>query len=107
MKLELLILLLLVISAETGAQFFLEKSTQNKTQRNIFLALGLASYMAVGYVYYLILNHGSKLAIANSLWNAGTAVTVSIIGYLFFKQGLNMKQALGIGLVVSGVYLME
>jgi len=107
MKLELLILLLLVISAETGAQFFLEKSAQNKAQRNIFLALGIASYMAVGYVYYLILNHGSKLAIANSLWNAGTAITVSITGYLFFKEKLTMIQVLGLSLVVLGVYLME
>lgn len=98
------ILLLLVIAAETAAQYFLEKTADNK--RKFFLMIGLALYIVVGYVYYLMLIRGEKLAIANALWNAGTSIAVAVIGYVFFAQKLSKEQMLGLGLIIAGVWLM-
>lgn len=98
-------LLLAIILAETAAQYYLQKmSNQNEKK---FLMEGLALYIIVGYMYYLILTNGSKLAIANALWNAGSSVLIAIVGYIFFSQKLNMKDIVGLALIILGVIVME
>ena len=101
---EIGILLLVVILAETAAQYFLEKMADKKSK--LYLMIGLALYIVVGFTYYKMLVAGSKLAVANALWNAGTSVLVAVVGYLFFKQKLTKEQILGLGLVIAGVYLI-
>ena len=67
---------------------------------------GLALYIIVGYMYYLILTNGSKLAIENALWNAGSSVLIAIVGYVFFSQKLSMRYT-GLGLIILGVLVIE
>ena len=97
-------LLLLIIATETGAQFFLQKQT--KTNENIFLIIGILLYAVVGGIYYTILNHGKKLAVANSFWNAGTEISVALLGFIFFGQKLSKEQIVGIVLILIGVNLL-
>tara|TARA_Y100001970_G_C14246097_1_gene868351 strand:- start:1461 stop:1778 length:318 start_codon:yes stop_codon:yes gene_type:complete len=104
MNVHLLFLLLLIIATETGAQYFLQKMT--KTKKHIFLIVGILLYAAVGGIYYTILNHGKKLAIANSFWNAGTEITVAILGFALFGQTLTKEQIVGLVLVIVGVQLL-
>ena len=104
MNLKLIILLFAIIGMETGAQYFLQKTT--KTNKKIFLMIGVLMYAAVGAIYYAILNQGDKLAVANSFWNAGTEVTVALVGFAFFGQHLTVKQVVGLVLVIIGVNIL-
>ena len=104
MDIRLILLLLLIIATETGAQFFLQKMT--KTKKKVFLILGILFYAAVGAIYYAILNHGNKLAVANSFWNAGTEITVALIGFLIFGQKLTFWQIIGLVCILIGVNLL-
>ena len=98
-------LLILIISLETLAQFFLEKRV--KTDNFMYLLSGILAYGTLAYVYYLLLNHGNKLAIANAFWNAGTGLTVTIIGWLLFDQKLSNKQILGLLITTVGITLLN
>ncbi len=105
MDLKLILLLLIIIATETGAQFFLQKMT--KTNKNIFLMIGILLYAAVGGIYYIILNRGKKLAITNSLWNAGTEISIALLGFFYFNQKLSQGQILGIVLILVGINLLN
>ena len=104
MNFYLIVLLLLIIATETAAQFFLQK--QIKSNQNIFLIIGILLYAVVGFIYYNILNNGKKLAIANSLWNAGTEITVALLGLIIFGQKLSKGQICGIVLILIGINLL-
>ena len=104
MDLKLILLLLIIIATETGAQFFLQKMT--KTNENVYLIVGVLLYAAVGAIYSIILNRGKKIAITNSLWNAGTEITVALLGFLYFNQKLSQGQILGMVLILAGVNLL-
>ena len=47
-----------------------------------------------------------KLAVANSLWNAGTELSVAILGFLFFNQSLSKRQIIGLILTIIGINLL-
>ncbi len=104
MDLKLILLLLIIIATETGAQFFLQKMT--KTNENVYLIVGVLLYAAVGAIYSIILNRGKKLAIANSFWNAGSEITVALLGFFVFGQKLSKEQMVGIALILIGVNLL-
>ena len=98
-------LLAIIIPLETLAQYFLEQKVKEKEV--IYLVLGMLAYSAVAYVYYLILLAGNKLALANGLFNAGTSVSVTVIGWLLFKQALTTKQLIGLVVTIIGVVLIN
>jgi len=100
-----LILLAMIIPLETLAQYFLEKKVREKDA--IYLILGIVAYGAVAYVYYLMLLAGNKLALANALFNAGTSVSVTVIGWLLFKQTLTTKQLIGLVITIIGIVLIN
>ena len=104
MNKNLIILLITIIVTESAAQWCIQKKLSDK--EDIFLILGVVLYGIVGVIYYHILKHGKKLAIANTLWNAGTEITITIIGFLFFKQKLSYKQLIGIGLILISMYIV-
>ena len=79
-------LLIIIICLETLAQYFLERRVKTKDVR--YLLSGIVAYAGVAYVYYLMLRSGNKLAVANAFWNAGTGLTVTIVGWLMFGQNL-------------------
>ena len=104
MNKNLIILLITIIVTESAAQWCIQKKLSDK--EDIFLIFGVLLYGIVGVIYYHILKHGKKLAIANTLWNAGTEITITIIGFLFFKQKLSYKQLIGIGLILISMYIV-
>lgn len=102
---KLIALLTTTIIAETAAQACLERGTKGK-QKYMFLIVGLCLYVVVGIVYYFVLKGGTKMAIANALWNGGTSILVAIVGYTLFNQSLNTKEIVGLVLLIIGVYLV-
>lgn len=98
MDLTVIGLLLLIVATETSAQYFIQKKI--KVNENTYLIIGILLYGMVGAIYYNILKQGKKLAIANTLWNAGTEITVAVLGFLLFKQKLTYKQVAAIIVIV-------
>ena len=102
---ETWVLLVTIICLETLAQFLLEKKV--KTKETKFLFSGIVAYAGVAYVYYLMLKSGTKLAIANAFWNAGTGLTVTIVGWLMFGQKLTMRQVIGLIITTIGITILN
>ena len=99
------ILLILIICLETLAQYFLERKVKTKDIRYLFF--GIIAYAGVAYIYYLMLKSGSKLAVANAFWNAGTGLTVTIVGWLMFGQKLTMRQVAGLIITTIGITILN
>lgn len=92
-----------IVSTETFAQAMIEKGLKRKS----YLFFGLALYVIVGTIYYFMLRNGSKMAIANALWNAGTSVGVALVGWVMFGQKLQWPfEVSGLVLIVVGVFMM-
>jgi len=104
MDTTLLLLLISIITVESFAQWCLQKTLKKKD--HLFLIGGVMLYSVVGIIYYHILKHGKKLAIANTLWNAGSEISIAIMGYLFFKQDLRKEQIFGIVLILIAMNLV-
>ena len=106
MDLHLILLLAIIIATETAAQFFLQKNSESKDKTIGYLLAGIGMYALVGYIYSLILSGGFKLALANSVWNAGSELTVAVVGWLMFNQKLTTKQLFGIVVTIVGLNIM-
>ena len=96
-------LVALVVSAiilETLSQFMARLYYENKSK--LFLAfIGWALYLGVIFILVLMYDY-SKIAIANALWDSGTIITLSLVGWLYFGEPLNTGELIGISLVVAG-----
>ncbi len=96
-------LIALVISAiilESLSQFMARLYYENK--HKLFLAfIAWALYLGVVFTLVLMYDYG-KLGIINSIWDAGTIITMALIGWLYFGEPLNKGEMIGIGLVIIG-----
>tara|TARA_B100001094_G_scaffold326486_1_gene382747 strand:+ start:54 stop:380 length:327 start_codon:yes stop_codon:yes gene_type:complete len=98
------VLLIAVIIIETGAQALLNQAAVGKNKQIIIL--GILAYVIVAYLYFRMLQTGRKVSLSNAIWNSGTIVLVSLVGYLMFNQPLNGRQILGIALALVAGFLM-
>ena len=93
-----------LIVAESGAQYFLQRAV--KGSRDMHLAAGSALYVLVAVLYYHLLSTGDPMAMANSVWNAGTEVSIALVGWFFFRQKLGVRQVIGIAVTMFGIHLL-
>ena len=93
-----------LIISETAAQAFLQLYV--KKSGKMHYLLGVMGYALVGALYYFLLKTGDPLAVANSYFNAGSAVGVTLLGWLYFKQDLTAKQILGVIITLFGTTLL-
>lgn len=100
-------LVLLVIAAimlESLSQFMARLYWENKDRFYLMLVawglyFGVVSILVMMYDY-------SKISIANSLWDAGTIITLSLVGYFYFGEPLNWGEISGLALVVIGALVI-
>ena len=104
MELKIIVILTVLITVETLAQWCFQK-TLTQTH-NYYLLVGVVLYGVVGIAYYYMLKHGKKLAIANALWNSGSEISVAILGYLFFKQKLTATQLIAIMVITIAIHFI-
>jgi uncharacterized membrane protein len=101
---HLIALLISIITIESLAQWCLQKKLSKKD--DMYLIGGVVLYGIVGIIYYHMLKRGKKMAVANTLWNAGTEISVALLGFIFFKQTLKIEQIIGIILILFAMYLV-
>jgi len=98
-------IVLAIIIMETIAQCSLQKFIQDKN--SIYLLIGLICYNILALLFCSLLQLEKSMNFCNSLWNAGTGITVAIMGYLLFNQQISKLQLFGILLSIIGIYLMN
>jgi len=98
--LTLIGLVIAVVIMETLAQFMVRLYYENK--HKLFLVF-IAWLLYLGVIFILVMMYDySKLSIANALWDSGTIITLSLVGWLYFGEPLNTGEMVGIALVIAG-----
>jgi len=91
---------------EVLAQYFLEKHAKTGKDLSILLILGIICYILVAYIYAIFLRHEDYVSLANSYWNIGSMIMVTLMGILFFKEELTTRQMSGIILIILATFLL-
>ena len=108
MKNQTKLLASLMVICEIATQFFLQKGVNKKISiKNINLVIGLLIGFFINVFYFMMLNLGVDLAVANTLIDGGGAVGIVLLGFLVFKQKITVKQMVGILLTIFGVILIS
>jgi multidrug transporter EmrE-like cation transporter len=108
MKNKTKLLAFLMIVCEIMTQFFLQKGVNKKMSiKNINMVIGLLIGFFINVFYFMMLNLGVDLAVANTLIDGGGAVGIVLLGFLVFKQKITVKQMVGILLTIFGVILIS
>ncbi|WP_454850573.1 SMR family transporter [Rhizobium binxianense] len=68
--------------------------------------LVVACYAAAFYCLSLTLKH-IPVGIAYAIWSALGIVLISSVGLVFFKQRLDLPAVVGLGLIISGVVVVN
>lgn len=98
-------LLLLLVLVELIGEYFLYNSSKTKNMN--YLYLGIASYIMVAYIFYMVLKNRNSLVISNILWQGLNIIMVSLFSYLILKEKLLTRQIIGIILIFIGLLLVE
>ncbi|OCP00661.1 MULTISPECIES: multidrug efflux SMR transporter [unclassified Ensifer] len=94
----------LAIALEVAGTMFLQKSMQ-------FTRAWPTLAMVVLYAgSFYSLTHAVKampLSIAYAIWGGVGIILTAAVGYVVFKQAIDLAAVVGIGLIVSGVFVIN
>lgn len=108
MKISVILILLVLIAVEAGAELFLTEATQNTSKKkNLFLLLGVVSYILVAIIFYFMIKQQRELTVINTIWQGANIVVVSLCSVIFLKEKLSKLQILGIILTIIGIVLVD
>ncbi len=98
------LILLLAIVFETIATSCLKQSEQfTRLWPSLVTVIGYAvSFYCLSVVLRTI-----PVGIAYAIWSAVGIVLVSVIGFVVFKQHLDLPALLGLGLIIAGVVVIN
>jgi len=97
-------LLVLIITLEALAQYYLQKHVYLSKYRH--LIFGTLLYGAIAYTYYHILKTGQNIIVVTTLWSMGSIIIGALVGFFLFNQKITQKMLLGIILAFIGSYLI-
>ena len=103
-NLDLIKWILLVVIAETTAQYNIKESLiKNSNMRFIF---AICAYAFVCLFLRQIYFHKGAVGITNVIWSILSIVSILMIGILFFHETINKYDIFGIVLSVIGLYFI-
>ena len=98
------LILLLAIIFETVATSFLKQSDQfTRPVPSLFTLLG---YAAAFYCLSLVLK-SIPVGIAYAIWSGVGIVLIALIGFIVFKQHLDLPAIIGLALIIAGVLVIN
>ena len=102
------LILILLIAAETAAQYFLEKRRMKigGFPPYVYLIMGVLMYGIVALCYHVLLQYQSKMAVIKGVAGIGTIIAVALVGFTIFGQSLTTRQWTGLVLAVAAIALM-
>ena len=115
-SLKQITVILALVASETVAQSFINNGVTSQFKflsKNISIIAGMIGYSIVGFLYYKLIkaikddDSGSNaLNIGNSIWNAGTQITVALVSFVVFGENMSAKNWLGNILMAIGLILV-
>ena len=103
-NLDLIKWILLVVIAETTAQYNIKESLVQKSNFRFFFAI--CAYAFVCLFLRQIYFHNGAVGITNVIWSILSIVSILIIGIFFFHETINQYDMFGIVLSVIGLYFI-
>jgi multidrug transporter EmrE-like cation transporter len=104
-QLFLVLLILVTVGLNAIAQTLL-KLGSGQNALNFYLLGGLLLY-GLGAVSYILVLGKSNLSIAYPVVIGLTAIAVTALGAFFLKEKVTTIQAIGIGLMLSGIWAIS
>ena len=98
------LILLLAIAFETAATSFLTKSEQ--FTKLLPSALSIIGYICSFYCLSIVLK-SIPVGIAYAIWSAIGIVLIAIIGFVIFKQKLDLAAIIGLSFIIIGVVIIN
>jgi small multidrug resistance pump len=92
--------LLLTILTETAAVLFMKSSDGFQQKTSSILAV--LSYM-LSFVFLTLALKRMPVGTANAIWAGASTLLVAILGVFLFKESLNARQMIFLGLIVIGL----
>jgi small multidrug resistance pump len=77
------------------------------TGRPAFFGIVVAGYLAAFGALTVALSEGMAMGVAYGIWVASDVALVALLSKLIFDEPLTRLMASGIGLIISGVLLVE
>ena len=99
-------LLLTAIGAEVLATSSLRAATDAAAAWT-WWAIAVCGYGASFALFFAALRHGAPLAESYAVWAGLGVAATAVVGWLVFSERMPFAVVAGIGLVVSGVLLIE
>jgi len=100
---SLAIILLAIVGIEILAQYCARRSYQ--TKEKVFLAMAFLFYGLVALLLYLSYQY-STMGLVNVMWNTASTISILILGFLLFHEGVNAWDVLGIILSTIGIFII-
>jgi len=73
---------------------------------NIYYIIGIIVYViAIGFLAESF--KYKNMAVANAICVGFNIVTLVLISWLYFKEALTMTQLIGVGLILTGIFVIE
>ena len=97
-------LLLIAILAETFATSSLNASKQFTKLIPSLCAIG--GYIVSFYAFSHVLK-SMPVGVAYAIWCALGIILISVVGFVWFKQSLDLPACIGLGLIIAGVVVIN
>ncbi|WP_422646735.1 DMT family transporter [Agrobacterium tumefaciens] len=96
--------LIAAIVCEVIATSFLQQSQQFT---RLVPTLLMAVFYGIAFYLLAITLRTLPVGIAYAIWSGLGIVLISAIGYVFFRQSLDLPAVIGLGLIVTGVVVVN
>lgn len=105
-KIISLLVVLLIALIETAADFFIKLSGSGKEYMNLkWFIPGFILYSATAFLWFYAVKH-EKLFTAGVFFAVFTVLFLTLISVFYFKESLNIYEAIGIVLAVISLILL-
>lgn len=99
------VLLVLAIACEVGATLSLRAS--DGLRKRVWIVPSILGYAIAFTCLGLSLQAGMLVSLAYGIWTAVGVVLIATIARVIWKEPLTKKMALGMGLIATGVLLVQ
>ena len=101
------VFLIISIIFEVAGTLSLRMATSESEKKGLWLLAVIGGYGMAFFRLTMALAEGMALGVAYGIWAASGVALTAVLSKVLFKEPLTKIMALGIGLIITGVLLIE
>ena len=101
------VFLIISIIFEVAVTLSLRMATSESEKKGLWLLAVIGGYGMAFFGLTMALAEGMALGVAYGIWAASGVALTAVLSKVLFKEPLTKIMALGIGLIITGVLLIE